>query len=119
MEKHSAYKSMKTKNNKTTPEARADLIRWTNEKWLNLTAKITDNKKLPCGTKGKKQKEMGLPSVCRPSIKISDKTPKLSSNYTNQQIINAINIKSQGKTVKWADLSNIPKPKKEKIVKKK
>lgn len=104
MEKHSAYKSMKTKNNKTTPEARVDLIRWSNEKWLNLTAQITDSKNLPCGTKGKIQKELNLPSICRPSVKINNKTPILGSNYTKQQIIHAINIKSQGKTIKWNNL---------------
>ena len=54
----SAYDSMRLQGNVTTPEAKADLIRWGRERWLNLTAKITDNKKLPCGTKGKKQKEL-------------------------------------------------------------
>ena len=37
-EKHSAYKSMRLKGNKTTPEGKKDLIRWKNESWKNLTA---------------------------------------------------------------------------------
>jgi len=103
-EKHSAYRSMKIKGNVTTPEEKADLIRWGKEKWLNLTAGITDNKKIACGTKGKKQKELGLPSVCRPSVKVNSKTPSLSSSYTKQQIKKAINIKKKGEIIKWKSL---------------
>lgn len=100
----SAYASMRLKGNVTSPEAKADLVRWGREKWLNLTAKITDHQKLPCGTKGKKQKELGLPSVCRPSVKINEKTSSLSSSYTDQQIKKAIEIKKKGKTIKWKEL---------------
>ena len=104
MEKHSAYRSMRLKGNKTTPQEKADLIRWENEKWQNLTAKITDNKKLPCGTKGKKQMELGLPSICRPTIKVNNKTPILASSYTKTQIKKAINIKKDGSIIKWKSL---------------
>lgn len=104
IEKHSAYKSMKLKNNKTTPQEKADLIDWGREKWINLTAKITDNKILACGTKGKIQKELNLPSVCRPTIKVNSKTPKLAQSYTNKQIKKAIEIKSKGKIIKWKSL---------------
>lgn len=104
MEKHSAYKSMKLKNNKTTPQEKTNLINWGKEKWINLTAKITDNKTLPCGTKGKKQIDLNLPSVCRPSIKVNEKTPILASNYSKQQIQKAIEIKKEGKTINWASL---------------
>jgi hypothetical protein len=104
MEKHSAYRSMKLKGNKTTEKERLDLIRWINEKWINLTAKITDNKILPCGTKGKKQIEQKLPSVCRPSVKINNKTPSLASNYNKEQITKAVKIKKDGKIIKWKSL---------------
>jgi len=104
MEKHSAYKSMKLKGNKTTPEAKADLVRWGNEKWVNLTAQMTDKKNLKCGTKGKKQQELKLPSVCRPTIKINDKTPVLANQYTKAQIKKAIEIKKKGNTIKWSKL---------------
>jgi len=104
VEKHSAYKSMKSGSNKTTPQEKADLIRWGNEKWINLTAKITDNKTLACGTKGKRQQELNLPSVCRPSIKVNQKTPTLASSYTKNQIKKAIEIKKKGNTISWTKL---------------
>lgn len=104
IEKHSAYKSMKIKGNKTTPQEKQDLIRWGNERWINLTAKITDNKTLACGTKGKRQKELNLPSVCRPSIKVNQKTPTLASSYTKTQIKKAIEIKKKGDTISWSKL---------------
>ena len=100
----SAYASMRLKNNKTTPKEKADLIRWTKEKWINLTAKMTDNETLACGTKGKIQKEKGLPSICRPSVKISKETPTLASSYTKEQIKKAINIKKTGDVIKWKEL---------------
>jgi hypothetical protein len=104
VEKHSAYKSMKTKGNKTTPQEKKDLIRWGDEKWINLTAKITDNKTLACGIKGKKQQQLNLPSVCRPSIKVSQQTPTLASSYTKTQIKKAIEIKKKGQTINWSNL---------------
>jgi hypothetical protein len=103
-EKHSAYKSMKTKGNKTTLQEKADLIRWGNEKWVNLTAKLTDNKTLACGTKGTKQKQLNLPSVCRPSVKVNNKTPTLDTSYTKTQIKKAIEIKKKGQTINWSNL---------------
>ena len=103
-EKHSAYRSMRLKGNKTTPQEKADLIRWKNEKWINLTAKITDNKTLPCGTKGKKQLEQNLPSVCRPSVKINNKTPTLASSYSKKEITKAVKIKKDGKIINWKSL---------------
>jgi hypothetical protein len=104
MEKHSAYKSMRTKGNKTSAEDKANLIRWKNERWINLTALQTDKQKLPCGTKGKKQIELGLPSICRPTVKINDKTPTLASSYTKKQIVKAIKVKKGGEIIKWSKL---------------
>jgi hypothetical protein len=100
----SAYASMRLKGNKTTPKEKADLIRWTKEKWINLTAKMTDNETLACGTKGKKQKQLGLPSICRPTVKISKETPTLASSYTKEQIKKAIKIKKTGDVIKWKEL---------------
>lgn len=107
--KPSAYRSMmlgKLGLSKTTPEKKKDLLRWKNEKWENLTAKITDGDKFyACGLKGKKQIKLNLPSVCRPSVKINDKTPKtLSGNISKQKIKKAINIKKKGKMIKWNEL---------------
>jgi len=107
-EKPSAYRSMKLAKlglskptNKTNKNA---LLRWQNELWENLTARITDGDKFyNCGTKGKKQGD--LPSVCRPSIRIDSKTPKpLANEITNKQLRNAIEIKKKGKRIDWSKL---------------
>jgi hypothetical protein len=98
-QKPSAYRSMHiarlrgySGNNKKKNEN--DLQKWILEKWVNLTARLTDGDKLPCGEKGKNQKLLNLPSVCRPSVKIDEKTPKpLSGELTNRQIQKAIKIK--------------------------
>jgi hypothetical protein len=110
--KPSAYRSMmmgKLGLTKSTPQKKKDLLRWGSatkgEKWINLTALITDNKKLPCGQKGKKQKQRNLPSVCRASVKINKKTPTpLSGNISKQQIKKAIKIKQKGERINWKNL---------------
>ena len=108
-EKHSAYRSMKLaaegKSKPTTKETKGSLKRWTDEKWINLTAKLTDKKELACGTQGKKQKEKKLPSVCRPKYKITEKTPKpLADDVSPQKIKKAIAIKKKGEYIKWDKL---------------
>lgn len=106
--KPSAYKSMMLSRfglSKSTPEKKKDLIRWKNEKWQNLTARITDNEFKACGAKGKKQKKLNLPSICRASVVISKKTPKpLAKNVSDRQIKKAINIKKKGKRIDWKKL---------------
>jgi len=108
-EKPSAYRSMKLGQlgltKPTTKENKGALINWTREKWQNLTARVTDGKFYDCGTKGKKQIEQDLPSVCRPSIKVNDKTPKpLSDKVTNKIIKKAIRINKKGESINWKDL---------------
>lgn len=105
-EKHSAYRSMKlsSMDGKPTPH-NSDLLRWTNEQWRNLTPlTLGDTKVYPCGTQSKKQKEKGLPSVCRPTIKVTDKTPTLASSYTKKQIKKAVEIKKKGLVISWSKL---------------
>jgi hypothetical protein len=106
-EKHSAYRSMKLAKGKTKPTTKANkgaLKRWGEESWVNLTALLTDGKELACGTKGKLQKQKGLPSVCRPKKKISEKTPTLAKEFTKKQIEKAIEIKKKGNRVNWSKL---------------
>ena len=89
--KHSAYRSMKIidmykdlggeftgpkKNN-------IGLSTWIQEKWINLipyalglVSKIEDSPK--CGGMHPKQKEWKIPSICRPSVKVNNKTPRLA-----------------------------------------
>jgi hypothetical protein len=107
-EKPSAYRSMKlAKLGLTKPTTKANrgaLLDWTRQKWLNLTALLTDKKELACGTKGKKQKELGLPSVCRPSVRTNKKTPMLAKEFSNKQIKKAIELKKKGKRINWKEL---------------
>lgn len=105
--KPSAYRSMlmgKLNISKTTPEKEKDLLRWKNEKWQNLTPRaMGDNAFYECGRKGKEQG--GLPSVCRPSVKINEKTPKpLAKELTKEQIKKAIEIKKKGGRINWQKL---------------
>jgi len=106
--KPSAYRSMmmgKYNMTKSTPEKEQELINWKKERWINLTALITDSEILPCGKKGKKQIEMNLPSTCRPSIRISAKTPQpLVKDLSVEQLIKAIKIKQTGKRINWQQL---------------
>ena len=106
--KPSAYKSMQLSRLglvKLTPEKEENLLRWKQERWQNLTGLLTDNKFLNCGTKGKKQQELGLPSICRPSVRINDKSPKpLVKDLTEKQIIKALKMKMEGKRISWKNL---------------
>lgn len=104
--KPSAYRSMRLSSlglAKLTPEEEARLLAWKRADWTNLTAKLTDNVKLPCGTKGKKQKELHLPTVCRPTKKNSD-TPLLASHFSRAQIEKAIEMKKRGERINWSKL---------------
>jgi len=107
--KPSAYRSMlmgKLGMTEKTPKKTKDLLRWNKlEHWLNLSALITDKKELPCGTKGKKQKEQNIPSICRPKYKINDKTPTpLAYDLTEKQIKKAIKKKNKGERIKWNEI---------------
>ena len=101
-------KQGKTKKDK---QKTADLIIWNKgEQWKNLTAYITDGSLPPCGQKGKKQKELELPSVCRPAKDFTTarhKTPKpLVKDIikTPEKIKKAIKIKQKGDYIKWSEL---------------
>ena len=108
-EKPSAYRSMRISklglSKPTTKDNRGALLDWTRERWQNLTASLTDGDKFyECGTKGKMQKKLGLPSVCRPTVKINDKTPKLAQEFTEKQIRQAIKIKQKMQRINWSEL---------------
>jgi len=104
--KPSAYKSIAlgAMDNKPTKKG-SSLLRWRDEQWANLTPKtLNDNKFYPCGTKSKTQEIKGLPSVCRPTKKVSKETPTLANQYNKKQIKKAVEIKKKGQTIKWKDL---------------
>jgi hypothetical protein len=104
--KPSAYKSMAlSKLGLSKPVNKSNkgaLIRWSNEKWLNLNALKDKYIEIPCGKKYPGQTE---PTVCRPKKKVSDKTPKpLAKDLTTKQIEKAIKIKKTGKRIEWSKL---------------
>ena len=111
-QKPSAYRSMQiakirgysgnTNKNKNENE----LEKWILARWQNLTAKLTDGDRFyKCGEKGKNQKLLNLPSVCRPSVRIDEKTPTpLSGQLTTKQIQKAIKIKQTGKRINWKEI---------------
>ena len=106
MSKPSAYRSMHLgKLGLTKPSTKKNkgaLLRWTKEKWINLNALKDKHIMLPCGHKYKGQTE---PTVCRPSKKISNKTPKpLAKDLTTKQIKKAIEIKKKEKRISWKDI---------------
>lgn len=105
--KHSAYRSMTlAKEGKTKPDPDKGLKRWINEKWINLSpvvAGITSLKNAPaCGDSSKNPP--GQKSICRPSIHVNEKTPKLASSYTMAQLRKAQQLKNKGLTIKWSIL---------------
>jgi len=107
-QKPSAYRSMhiarlrgETSNKTNKNKNENDLQKWILEKWVNLNALIKGYN-LPCG---KKYPGQTTPTVCRPSIKIDNKTPTpLSGELTNKQIKKAIKIKQSGKRITWKEL---------------
>ncbi len=114
-QKPSAYRSMHIArlrgetSNKTTTQGNArktvgfsnDLQKWILERWKNLNAQIAGYD-LPCGKKYPKQT---TPTVCRPSIRIDEKTPKpLANELTKKQIQKAIKIKQSGKRINWKEI---------------
>lgn len=102
--KPSAYRSMRLASLglvKLSPEEESRLKQWKNEKWVNLTAQITDKKKLPCGTKGKRQKQLNLPTVCRPTL---GKHSVLAKDVSKAQLEKAIEMKKRGERIIWSKL---------------
>ena len=107
--KPSAYRSMvmgKLGLTKSTPEKTADLIRWNKkEKWRNLTPiMLGETGFFDCGEQSEQQKKLKLPSICRPTVKVSEKTPKLAQNFTKKQIKKAVEEKKKGNIISWSKL---------------
>jgi len=107
--KPSAYRSMlmgKLGLSKSTPEKEKELLRWKKEKWQNLTPlTLGETEFYECGKQSKKQKELNLPSVCRASIRINEKTPKpLVKELSIKGIKKALEIKKKGERISWEKL---------------
>ena len=61
-----------------------NLNRWFKEKWVDVSRKDKDGKHPPCGRSKAKKGSKGYPK-CRPSVKVSRKTPKTSGEMTSGQ----------------------------------
>lgn len=92
---------------KSTKKKSKELITWGQEDWRNLTSYITDGTLPPCGKQGKKQKELGLPSVCRPAKDMTSSTHKTPKPLvkdiikTPSKIKKAIKQKEKGEYIQW------------------
>ena len=60
------------------------LDRWFKEKWVDVSRKDKDGKHPPCGRKEAKTSSKGYPK-CRPSVRVSSKTPKTAGEMTSGQ----------------------------------
>jgi hypothetical protein len=63
---------------------RKNLNRWFKEKWVDVSRTGKDGKHPPCGRSKAKKGSKGYPK-CRPSVKVSSKTPKTSGSMTSGQ----------------------------------
>ena len=61
-----------------------NLNRWFKEKWVDVSRKNKDGKHPPCGRSKANKSSKGYPK-CRPSVKVSSKTPKTSGSMTTGQ----------------------------------
>lgn len=111
--KHSAYKSMQLIRTYKELGGRINekfgkggTSTWRSEKWKNLSPvalDLTSIKKAPvCGVKHPKQGKNK--SICRPTVKVNSKTPKLAQSFSKTQIRRAQQLKNKGKRIEWTDL---------------
>jgi len=61
-----------------------NLNRWFKEKWVDVSRTGKDGKHPPCGRSKAKTSSKGYPK-CRPSVKVSGKTPKTSGSMSSGQ----------------------------------
>ncbi len=110
---HSAYKSMQLIKTYKILGGRIDesnakdgTNRWRSEKWKNLSPVALDltsiKKAPPCGVKHINQGNNK--SICRPTIKVNSKTPKLAQSFSKTEIKKALELKNKGKRIKWSKL---------------
>jgi hypothetical protein len=103
MAKHSAYASLQRASRGLVKRRDGGLVRWLREKWVNLTpyveGAVREIAESPaCGTRHPKQRGK---TVCRPTVRVSAKTPALAPAFTKRQIQRAVEWKNKGKVVHW------------------
>jgi len=83
------------KKNRASKFSMGGLKRWLDEKWIDVCYLP---EKVSCGrSKGSLSKKRPHYPYCRPSIRISDKTPKLASELTKKEIAKRCRRKRAGK----------------------
>ena len=61
-----------------------NLNRWFKEKWVDVSRKDKSGKHPPCGRSKAKKSSKGYPK-CRPSVKVSSKTPETSRSMSDKE----------------------------------
>jgi|TARA_B100001758_G_C18172048_1_gene484809 hypothetical protein len=65
-------------------EIQKNLNRWFKEKWVDVSRKDKSGKHPPCGRSKAKKSSKGYPK-CRPSVKVSSKTPETSRSMSDKE----------------------------------
>ena len=77
-----------------------DLNRWFKEKWVDVSRKDKDGKHPPCGRSKAKKGSKGYPK-CRPSVKVSSKTPKTSGSMSEGQEASRYQTQAKQEARSW------------------
>jgi hypothetical protein len=78
------------------------ILRWYNEKWIDLKRPIIKNKKNIGYEKcGRNTTKSGDYPLCRPSYKITNKTPKTYREISKKSINIAIKLKKNTKNIRF------------------
>lgn len=82
------YKKRGGTYNSSKPDPNKGLTRWFKEKWVDLNRRSNE----PCGRK--KATADGTYPLCRPTVKVTDQTPRLKQTLSKKEI-EAANKKKQ------------------------
>ena len=90
-----------------------NLNRWFKEKWVDVSRKDKDGKHPPCGRSKANKSSKGYPK-CRPSVKVSDKTPKTSGSMSTGQKASRYQTQACKKAGRWRQTTVVKAMKDEK-----
>lgn len=79
------------------------LSRWYDEKWVDVCRYLETGKLTPCGRRSTRQSATSTSRdekypYCRPSVRISDKTPKTLDEISRQELERRCRVKRVGKS---------------------
>ena len=78
-----------------------DLKKWVDQKWVDIGAPKKDGKYQPCGRKSAKGSKRGYPA-CRPSKRVSSKTPKTQSEMSSSEKAKFKRTKTSSKRIPYS-----------------